>query len=336
MNAGRLLAALALGLVLGGGPAVSEPATPIRVGYFPNLTHAQALLGRSTGRFDRALAPDATIEWVRFNAGPSVIEALFANRIDLAYVGPGPTVTGYVRSRGKALRVIAGSADGGAGLVVRRGGGIRRIEDLVSRRVATPQLGNTQDIALRHALRSAGLAPREQGGKVIVLPMANPDIRTLFLKGDLDAAWVPEPWVSLLIGQADGELLLDERTLWPDGRFVTANLVASTRFLAEHRDLALRFVAAHSVLTDWMVGHPGAAKRDVNEALRRETGKPMEEAILEAAWGRVRFTSDPLRASLEEGARRAYELGFLGGRPPDLRELYDLTLLDRVKGGGGR
>lgn len=314
-------------------PAAAPAASPVkvRIGYFPNLTHAQALLGQATGRFSEAMGPGASPEWVRFNAGPSVIEAIFAEQLNLAYIGPNPALSGFVRSGGKALRVIAGSADGGAGLVARKGTGIRAVADLANHRVASPQLGNTQDIALRYALHKAGLAPREKGGTVWVVPMANPDIRILFLKKELDAAWVPEPWLSLLIQEAGGELVLDERTLWPDGRFITTNVIASTRFLAAHRDLAKRFLAAHVALTDWMAEHPEEAKKQVNEQLRLQTGKAMETGLLDAAWGRIRFSADPLPQSMEEGAKRAFELGFLGEKPPVLRDLYDLTLLKEAR-----
>ena len=326
------LVVLALLWVMSASARASVTRTvPVRIGYFPNLTHAQALVGRSTGRFERALAPEASIRWLQFNAGPSVIEALFAGQIDLAYIGPGPTLTGFIRSEGKALRVIAGAADGGAGLVARKGKGVRSVADLAGHRVASPQAGNTQDIALRHALKRAGLAPREQGGAVWVVPMANHDIRTLFLKGELDAAWVPEPWLSLLIHDAGGELVLDERSLWPEGHFVTTHLIASTRFLSEHRDLARRFLREHMELTGWIEAHPLEAKRELNVALASETGKRMNEAVLDAAWSRVRFTTDPIRSSLEEGARRAFELGFLGKKAPDLRNLYDLSLLETIR-----
>src|SRR6202162_3643070 len=171
----------------------------IRVGYFPNITHAQALVGRAGGQFEKAVGPGVQIEWKAFNAGPSMIEALFANALDLTYVGPNPTVTGYVRSRGDAVRVIAGAASGGASLVVRQGAGIQNASDFHGKKVATPQQGNTQDVALRAWLRANGLKPRDKGGDVQVIPTSNPDELTLFLKGQLDAAWAPEPWAARLV-----------------------------------------------------------------------------------------------------------------------------------------
>jgi sulfonate transport system substrate-binding protein len=334
---GRFLSiALALFLSLlavprepGAAPAPSKVV--VRVGYFPNLSHAQALGGRATRRFQEALGPGASLEWIRFNAGPSLIEAMFAEHVDLGYIGPSPTLNGFVRSGGKALRVIAGAAEGGAGLVARKGSGIHGVADLAGHRVATPQVGNTQDVALRYALSKAGLAPKEKGGTVWVVPMANPDIRILFLKKELDAAWVPEPWLSLLIEEANGELVVDERDLWPEGRFITTQVIASLPFLKAHRDLAKRFLAAHVAVTGWITEHPEEARKQVNEQLKVETGKLMDPALLAAAWGRMRFSAEPLPACMEEGARRSFELGFVGAKRPDLRSLYDLTLIREIR-----
>src|SRR3984957_3514090 len=185
----------------------------VRIGYFPNVTHAQALVGRAGGQFEKALGPGVQIEWKAFNAGPAAIEALFANAIDLTYVGPNPTVAGYIRSQGAAVRVIAGAASGGAALVVRQGAGIQNVSDFHGKKIATPQQGNSQDIALRAWLRANGLKAREKGGDVQILPITNADQFTLFLKGQLDAAWAPEPWASRLVHEAGGRIFLDERDL---------------------------------------------------------------------------------------------------------------------------
>src|SRR6202165_2045412 len=213
--------------------AQQKPAV-LRIGYFPNVTHAQALVGRANGPFERALGPGARLEWKAFNAGPAAIEALFANAIDLAYVGPNPTVAGYVRSQGEAVRVIAGAASGGASLVVRKDSGIHNASDFHGRKVATPQLGNTQDVALRAWMRANGLKAREKGGDVQVIPISNPDQLTLFLKGQLDAAWAPEPWAARLVHDGGGRIFLDERDVWPDRQFVIANIIVSPKFLKEH------------------------------------------------------------------------------------------------------
>src|ERR1700733_5963729 len=224
--------------------AAQQKPVVLRVGYFPNITHAQALVGHVGGQFEKALGPGVQIEWKAFNAGPSAIEALFANAIDLAYVGPNPTVTGYVRSQGEAVRVIAGAASGGASLVVRQGAGILKASDFHGKKVASPQQGNTQDIALRSWLRANGMKPREKGGDVQVLPITNADQFTLFLKGQLDASWAPEPWAARLVHEAGGRIFLDERDLWPNREFVITNLIVSPKFLKEHPDVVKNFLRA--------------------------------------------------------------------------------------------
>jgi NitT/TauT family transport system substrate-binding protein len=304
--------------------AASE-ASPVsvRIGHFPNLTHAQALVAKATGRFQRALGLDAKVRWFTFNAGPSVIEAIFAGQLDVSYIGPGPVLNGHIRAKGRALKVVAGSAEGGAGLVARKGSGIRGPADLAGKRVATPQVGNTQDVALRHAIRQAGLAPREKGGKVWIVPMANPEIRDLFRKKELDAAWVPEPWMTLLSREAGGEVVLDERSIWPEGRFVTTLLIVSASFLEKHRELAGRIVSEHRAITGWIAENPEEARRVVNAQLAKEMGRSMDETVLAEAWGRVRFTAELRPDLIEEGARRTVEAGFLGPRMPNLGGLYD-------------
>ena len=301
----------------------------VRVGAFPNITHAQAMIGKANGWFDKALAP-AKVQWVTFNAGPSAIEALFAGAIDMAYIGPNPTVSGYVHSNGEALRVIAGAASGGVALVVRNDSGIQRVEDFHGKRVASPQLGNTQDIALRAWLKQNGLKPNDKGGDVQVVPVENPDQLTLFLRKQLDAAWAPEPWASRLIHEGNAHLFLDERSLWPNGQFVITNLIVSTKFLQQHPDLVKKWLAVNVELTDWINSHQDQAKATLNEQIRKETGKALSPAVLDDAFARLQITYDPIRSSLMKSAQSAYEAGFLGKQMPDLSGLYDLDLLNRV------
>jgi NitT/TauT family transport system substrate-binding protein len=221
----------------------------VHVGYFPNITHSQALVGKATGKFEAGLGANAKVDWKEFNAGPSVIEALFAGALDLAYVGPNPAIAGYIRSKGAALRVIAGATSGGAALVVRPAAGIQSPKDFHGKRIATPQLGNTQDVALRAWLQANGLQVREKGGDVQVIPIANPDQLTLFLKGEIDGAWAPEPWASRLVHAANGRIYLDERDLWPNGKFATALLIARADFLREHPDVVKAWLQTHVELT---------------------------------------------------------------------------------------
>ena len=318
----RLLLAAAVAI-----PACAQQV--VRVGFFPNITHPQALVGQAQGTFAKSLGPGVRIEWKPFNAGPSAIEALFAGAIDLTYIGPSPTISGFTQSHGEALRVIAGASSGGASLIVRAGSGITKASDFHGRKVATPQLGNTQDVALRAWLHSNGLKTIDKGGDVQVLPTANPDQLTLFLKGALDAAWAPEPWASRLIHDGHGQLFVDERTLWPNGQFVAAHLVASTKFLQQHPDLVKRWLDAHVAVTDWINAHPVDARTILNQQIQQLTGKPIPVDVLNDAYSRISVTYDPLRSSLVTSAQRSYDAGFLR-RPPDLSQLYDLKLLNQV------
>src|SRR5215469_11232636 len=325
----RLLTAGALAVFL---PlfAAGRAQAVIRVGAFPNITHPQAMVGKANGWFEKAMGSQVRIEWKSFNAGPSAIEALFAGAIDMTYIGPNPTISGYVRSGGEALRVVAGASSGGAALVVRNDSGITKPADFHGKKVASPQLGNTQDVALRAWLRSNGLKTTDKGGDVQVIPLANPDQLTLFLKKDLDAAWAPEPWATRLIREGNGRLFVDERTLWPNGQFVCANLIVSSKFLKEHPKVVKSWLRAHVELTEWINGHLPEAKNLLNQQIRKETGKALPDAVLDEAFGRLQVTYDPLRASLLSSAKSAFDAGFLGRQKPDLSNLYDLSLLNQV------
>jgi NitT/TauT family transport system substrate-binding protein len=324
----RVLRALSLcALAL---PAAGFGQTLVRVGAFPNITHAQAMIGKANGSFEKGLGTSARIQWISFNAGPSAIEALFAGAIDMTYIGPNPTISGYVRSNGEALRVIAGSVSGGAALVVRNDSGIQKIEDFHGKRIASPQLGNTQDVALRAWLKSHGMKSIDKGGDVQVVPLANPDQLSLFLKKELDAAWAPEPWASRLIHEGNAHLFLDERDLWPDHQFVTTNLIVSRKFLGDHPDLVRKWLAVHVELTDWINGHLPEAKQILNQQIQKETGKALSPVVLDESFSRLQVTYDPLRNSLLSSARSAFEAGFLGKQMPDLSSIYDLRPLNQV------
>ena len=310
--------------------AVAGAQTVIHVGAFPNITHPQAMVGKSNGWFEKAMGTQVKIDWKSFNAGPSAIEALFAGAIDMTYIGPNPAISGYVRSNGEALRIVAGATSGGAALVVRSDSGIQKPEDFHGRKVASPQMGNTQDVALRAWLQANGLKATDKGGDVRVIPLANPDQLTLFLKKELDGAWAPEPWATRLIKEGNGRLFLDERTLWPNGQFISAHLIVRTKFLREHPDLVKNWIRAHVELTDWINGHLPEAKKLLNQQIGKETGKALPDAVLNEAFSRMQATYDPLRGSLMNAAKSAFDAGFLGRQMPDLSSLYDLSLLNQV------
>ncbi len=310
-------------------PSTDDTSVTMRVGYFPNITHSQALIGTARGDFAQALGSDVTLDTKVFNAGPSVIEAIFANQLDLAYIGPNPAINGFQKSDGEALRIVSGATSGGASLVVRPEANIRTAADLDGKKLATPQMGNTQDIALRAYLGTQGLKPIENGGTVQVIPVDNPQILDLFRQGRIDGAWVPEPWATRLVVEGGGVIFLDERDLWPDGEFVTAHIIVSTPFLEEHPDLVKAWLEAHVDITEWANQNPDQAKTLVNAEIARLTGKALPAEVIEGAWSRLRLTNDPIASSLYTSADHAFAAGFLK-EPPDLQGIYDLGLLNDV------
>lgn len=327
------IAATSLFAGCGDGDAASSGAdgpVRLRLGYFPNITHAQPIVGLADGTFARELGPGVALETKTFNAGPSVIEAMFAGAIDAAYVGPNPAITGYVQSGGKDIRVVAGATSGGALLVVRDDSGITKPADLARKRLATPQLGNTQDVAARTWLRENGLKDRDHGGDVDVRPVANADALALFIKGELQAAWAPEPWATRLILEGKGRVLVDERDLWPNRDFVSTHLIVSAKFLAERPETVERLLRAHVKTTQWINEHPAEAKRAVNEGITSITNAPLPVAVIDGAWEHQRTTYDPLASSLRKSADDAFALGYLGAKKPDLDGLYALDLLNKV------
>ncbi|KPJ55743.1 MAG: hypothetical protein AMJ42_06330 [Deltaproteobacteria bacterium DG_8] len=308
----------------------SDGTLIIRAAHFPDIVHSQAMIGKARGTFEQMLGPKVAIEWKLFNAGPSAIEALYAGELDLSYIGPNPAINGYLKSKGKALRIVCGAASGGAGLVVRKDAGINSIDDLHGKKIATPQLGNTQDVACRNWLKEKGFVLTESGGDVQVIPIRNPDQLTLFFKKEIDAAWTKEPWVARLIIEGNGRLFLDERRLWPEGKFVTAHIIVSTKFLKQHRELVKQWIRAHVELTEWINHHPVEAKEVVNSEIKRITGKALPLKVLDDAFSRTSLTYDPIKSSLFKSAEWAYEAGFLGKQSPNLSSIYDLSLLNEV------
>jgi NitT/TauT family transport system substrate-binding protein len=332
------LAALAAGLLLAGSCAAPAPTgkVTVRAGHFPNITHAQGVLGQATGRFQKALGERADVEWRLFNAGPSAIEAMFAGELDLTYIGPNPAINGYVKSNGTALRIVCGACSGGAALVIRSDVPIVQPGDFNGRSLATPQLGNTQDVAARAWLLRNGMDWLERGGKVRVQPLANPDQLTLFQKKEMDAAWTVEPWVSRLVQEGGGKIFLEEGDLWPERRYVTTHLIVATKFLNEHPELVRAWIEEHIRITDWINAHRQEAMKDLNAEIKRETGKALPESVLAPAFSRLELTDDPVSDSLMKSAEDAFSLGFLGKEKPHLSGIYDLTILNDVRKALGR
>jgi NitT/TauT family transport system substrate-binding protein len=337
-----LMALSAVGVLLTQMPTVhaAEPVV-IRVGHFPNVTHAQAVIahalsgkaksGEGKGWFEERLGPDVKVQWYIYNAGPSAMEAIFADSIDITYVGPNPAINAHLKSQGNEIRIVAGACSGGAALVVQPDGRIKSDADFRGKKIATPQLGNTQDVAARAWLQSKGLRITMTGGDAFVIPTANPDQLSLFQRRQMDAVWTVEPWVSRLVLEANGQVYLDESSLWKQtgGRYVTTHLVSSVRFLREHPDLLKKWIAAHVELTKWINEHPEQAKKILNEEIAAETTRALPRATLDSAWRRLEITYDPVSASLMKSAEDAHRIGFLKNKP-DLSRIYDLKLLNEV------
>ena len=302
----------------------------IRVGYFPNITHAQAIVGFADGTFESFFGPDIKIKTILFNAGPSIIEAVFAEDIDIAYVGPSPAINGYVRSGGKALKIISGVSSGGSLFVVCPESNIKKPGDLSGKRIASPQLGNTQDIAIREYLRVSGLKPRERSGTVEILPLRNPDILNLFMQRQIDGAWVPEPWATRLIKEAGGEIFLDERNLWKEKRFCSTLMIVGKNFLEKHPGLVRRWLEAHIKITQWINQNQGKAKEVVSDRIKVISGIYFSKEVIDDAFSRMEVTFDPITSSLYSYAEMAYNAGFLGDRMPDLSGMIDLSILNEV------
>jgi NitT/TauT family transport system substrate-binding protein len=325
----RLSAALLAALVVAacGGGSSGEPS--LRLGYFPNITHAAALVGVSDGIFARQLGA-TKLETFTFNAGPAAIEALLSGSLDASYVGPNPAINAFVKSRGEAVRIIAGATSGGAFLVVRPE--VSSAADLRGQAVASPQLGGTQDVALRSWLATQGLkTDTSGGGDVSVVPQENAQTLERFRDGKLAGAWVPEPWASRLVLEGGGKVLVDERDLWPGKQYTTTVLLVRKDFLDQHPDRIAALLRGHVEATDWLNNNAGPARTKVNAAIEQLTGKPIGQAIMDRAFPSLSFTTDPQMASLEKSAADAAALGLLKLEGVQLAGLHDPAPLQKIQ-----
>ena len=327
-----LLPALALA-GCGSGPSaesesgqVNEKVT-LRLGYFPNITHAAALVGMEKGIFAEHLGPNVTLRTSTFAAGPAAVEAVFSGAIDATYVGPNPAINAWSQSNGSAIKIISGATSGGAALVVKPT--INSAADLKGKKIATPQLGNTQDVALRAYLKDKGLkTDASGGGDVNIVPQENSQTLDTFKAGSIDGAWVPEPWVSRLVLDGGGKVLVDEKTLWPEGKFVTTLLVVRTAFLKAHPDVVKRLLQGQVDANDYVNKNGAEAQQVVNEGIGKVTGKKLSDAVIAAAWKNLTFTNDPIASSLKTSAQHAQDAGLL--KPVNLTGIFDVTTLNHV------
>ena len=309
-------------------PADAEPVT-LRLGYFPNVTHAPAIVGVDSGVFAEALGPNVTLEVAHFNAGGEAIEALLSGAIDATFIGPNPAINGFAQSDGEALRIVAGTTSGGASLVVAEG--IVSPADLAGPDItlASPALGNTQDVALRAWLAENGFATDTSGGgDVEVVNVENAEALTLFQQGELDGAWVPEPWATRLVLEGGGHVLVDERDLWPDGEFVTTHLIVEAGFLEERPDVVTDLLNGLVDTIDTINADPGAALAATNDGIESITANRLADETIAGAFENLTFTVDPIASSLQGSADDAIAVGLL--EEVDLTGIYDLTLLNDV------
>lgn len=295
--------------------------TVLRVGHFPNITHAQALVAHNFSRqgkgwFEERLGPGTKIEWFVYNAGPSAMEAIFAQSIDLTYVGPAPALNAYTKSNGAEVRLIAGAANGGAAFVVQPDQNLKAAADFKGKKIATPQLGNTQDISCRAWLIAGGLKITQLGGDAQVIPTQNPDQLSLFQQKRVDGVWTVEPWVSRLERESGGKILIEEREV------ATTVLVSSVKFLGANRELAKKFVEAHTALTEWMMKNPDEAQKMIRAELLEQTKSDMSPDLIAQSWKRIVFTPEIPRASVESFMQNSVKTGFIKSAP-DLSKLFE-------------
>ncbi len=318
-------------------PAVAPAALPklptapvVRIGFFANVTHAPALIAQQLRLFEAFLGKDGTaVEYTVFNAGPAEIEAMKGGAIDVGYIGPNPSISGYTSTGGTLLRVVSGATSGGAQLVVKSS--INSVADLKGKKIATPQLGNTQDVALRSWLKDNGLTYNSSGGgDVAIIPTDNATTLALFKRGDVDGAWLPEPWSSRLVTEAGAKVLVDEKTLWPGGQFVTTNIIASQKFLAQYPGTVRSILQANNSAIKYIASNVTTAKDLVQVQIKKWTGAQLADPVINRAWGNLQFTWDPLPNTLKKSADDAVNAGLLTLGANKLAGIYDLRLLNQV------
>ena len=304
----------------------SEQENKIRVAFFPNVGHVVPIVGLETGIFADGLGNQILIEPKIFDSGPQVIEAMFANSVDIAYVGPGPAINGFLKSEKHDVKILAGAASGGASFVVNPDSTINSVDDLSGKRIAAPQIGNTQDVSLRHYLSQNGLKPAEKGGSVVVLNIQNPDIYTLFVKGEIDGAWVPEPWATRLVQELGGKRLFFEEELWPDKQFASALLIGRTTYIEKNPKIIQSWIDSNNKTVTWINANPKETELIFNQFMKKTLGKSLPENILSESLANIKITSDPIEESISIFAERANSLGYLGRHGYDLDGIFYNTI----------
>ena len=309
-----------LGISLSSSETTHE--NKLRIAYFPNIGHAIPVVGIENGLFAEYLGDDVTIETRVFDSGPQAIEALFANSVDVAYVGPGPAINGFLNSENNNIKILAGAASGGASFIVHPDSEINTASDFAGKKIAAPQIGNTQDVSLRHYLSENGLKPAEKGGSVVVYNIANPDIYTLFVKGDIDGAWVAEPWATILETELDGKRLFYEEELWTDNQFASVLLIGNVDYIENNPILVSNFLKSHHETVHWINTNPVETRIVFNDFLTSYLGQSLSDEIVDTALSNILITSDSNSDSVHSFAEKADALGYLGRNGYDLSEIF--------------
>ena len=310
----------------GGTTGKSGEKVTLRLGYLPNVTHAPALVGLQNGTFEKVLGSNVDLKTSNYNSGTDETTAILANALDAAFVGPNPAINAYQKSNGTLIRIVSGTASGGAFLVVKPS--ITSVGDLKGKKLATPSLGNTQDVALRAFLKSKGLATdTEGGGDVSIVPQDNSSTVTAFQTGSIDGAWVPEPYATKLEKEG-GKVLVDESTLWPQGKFVTTNLMVTTKFLADHPDVVANLIKGLADSIDLIHKQPAEAEQLVSTRIGKDSGKELSVDLVKAAFKSITFTLDPIASSLRKDAADAKSVGLIDSS--DLSDIYSLDILNKL------
>ena len=309
-----------VGIVLNSNEKLSE--NNLRIAYFPNIGHAIPIVGMEMGFFSEKINPNVEIQSRIFDSGPQVIESLFANSVDIAYVGPGPAINGFLNSENNNVRILSGAASGGASFIVHPNSEINFASDFAGKKIAAPQIGNTQDVSLRNYLSENNLKTAEKGGSVIVYNIANPDIYTLFVKGDIDGAWVAEPWATILETELGGHRLFVEDDLWPDKQFASVLLIANIDYVEKNPEIISNFLLSHHETVKWINDNPVETRNIFNSFLKSHLGQSLSDDVVDISLSHIEITSDPIPDSVYSFAEQANILGYLGRNGYDLSEIF--------------
>jgi len=308
------------GIVINSSEKLDE--NNLRIAYFPNIGHAVPIVGIENDFFLEQLSFDVKIESRIFDSGPQVIESLFANSVDIAYVGPGPAINGFLNSENNNIQILSGAASGGASFIVHPESEINSASDFAGKKIAAPQIGNTQDVSLRHYLSENNLKPAEKGGSVVIYNISNPDIYTLFVKGDIDGAWVAEPWATILETELGGDRLFFEEDLWPNKQFASVLLIANTDYVKKNPELISKFLISHHNTVEWINDNPLETRIIFNDFLKSHLGQSLSDAVVDISLSNLEITTNPVKDSVYSFAEKANVLGYLGRNGYDISEIF--------------